>query len=257
MTIIRTIHEKNFTIIANGCLQDDSLSAEALGVLCYLLGRPDNWTVRPTQLADRFDCGREKIDRIIKELVTTGYVIKTQTRDPVNKTWNPIEYTVYQIPKEVPNAVDGKAIAENPLLGSAEVLNTDITSTDSTSTEKKTDSGHEGLFEEVELKIGKPAKPVWPRDYQTLFWDRYPNKKAKGNAVKALDRICTGGKTEWDDLMDGLERYIISEEVRRGFVKHPATWLNAQCWCDEAGPPRQPDRQKKLSFFEIAAGHGD
>lgn len=99
------------------------------------------------------------------------------------------------------------------------------------------------------------AKPSWPHGYQDQFWSRYPNKKAKGAAIKSLEKIARGGKTDWDELMAGLERYIISEEVKRGFVKHPATWLNAQCWSDEAGP--RPPRQKPLGFFEIAAGHGD
>ncbi len=252
MTIIRTIHENNFTIIANGCLQDDTLSAEALGVLCYLLGRPDNWTVRPTQLAARFDCGREKIDRILKELIEKNYIVKTQTRNPATKTWNPIEYTVYQVPMGG-KAVNGLAVAEKPSTALAEVLNTDIPRTDITSTEQNTQSEDDRMTHCA--RSVTPAKPSWPQGYQDQFWDRYPNKKAKGAAIKSLEKIARGGKTDWDDLMAGLERYIISEEVKRGFVKHPATWLNAQCWSDEAGP--RPPRQKPLGFFEIAAGHGD
>lgn len=93
----------------------------------------------------------------------------------------------------------------------------------------------------------------WPSDYQAQFWARYPNKKAKGAALRALEKIARGGKTKWSELIAGVERYISSDEVRRGFVKHPATWLNGQCWCDEAGP--KPKNDRPLSFFEIAAGH--
>lgn len=138
MTIIRTVHENNFTIIANGCLQDDSLSAEALGILCYLLGRPNDWTVRPTQLAERFGCGRERIDRILKELISASYIVKTRYRDPKTQSWGSVEYTVYQMPQKphpgnpsvASEATSGKPTAENPRMGFQEVLNTDLPSTD-------------------------------------------------------------------------------------------------------------------------------
>ncbi len=90
----------------------------------------------------------------------------------------------------------------------------------------------------------------WPSDYQSQFWKAYPNKKAKAFAMKALDKVAFAGKTAWADLMAGLERYISSRDVKRGYVKHPATWLNGGCWMDEQGPT-PPDRP--LGFFELIA----
>ena len=93
----------------------------------------------------------------------------------------------------------------------------------------------------------------WPADYQSQFWKAYPNKKEKIYAMKALDKVAFAGKTAWIDLMEGLSRYILSREVKAGYVKHPATWLNKGCWMDEDTGAKA----KSLSFFEIAAGHGD
>jgi hypothetical protein len=94
----------------------------------------------------------------------------------------------------------------------------------------------------------------WPADYQEQFWRRYPNKTAKPRAMKALDKIAFSGKTRWADFTQGLERYIVSPRVISGYIKGPAVWLNDEGWND--GPqPNGP--KKKLSFFEIAAGHGD
>lgn len=95
----------------------------------------------------------------------------------------------------------------------------------------------------------------WPADYQVQFWKAYPNKKAKAFAMKALDKVAFAGKTKWADLISGLDRYILTDEVRRGFVKHPATWLNGGCWMDEPTP--NGTKGRSLSFFEIAAGRGD
>lgn len=107
--------------------------------------------------------------------------------------------------------------------------------------------------------LAKTAPADWPTDYHEQFWGRYPSRKAKAAAMKALDKVAFAGKTAWVDLIRGLERYISSETVRRGFVKHPATWLNAECWKDEDGPEDSPNRPTRTKnggpgFFEIAAG---
>ena len=92
----------------------------------------------------------------------------------------------------------------------------------------------------------------WPPDYQARFWAKYPNKTAKPRAMKALEKVAHSGKTRWNDLMAGLERYNISPKVRDGFVKNPATWINDEGWNDYLRGTGRP-----LSFFELAAGHGD
>src|ERR1700730_13043868 len=91
----------------------------------------------------------------------------------------------------------------------------------------------------------------WPADYQVQFWKAYPNKKAKIHAMKALDKVAFAGKTKWADLIFGLERYMLSNEVQRGYVKHPATWINGGCWMDETSP--NGTNGSGPGFFEIAA----
>jgi|HubBroStandDraft_1064217.scaffolds.fasta_scaffold329345_1 hypothetical protein len=93
----------------------------------------------------------------------------------------------------------------------------------------------------------------WPPDYQARFWSGYPNKKGKLAAHKALEKVAKSGKTRWDDLMTALERYKMSRDVQRGFIKHPATWLNQGCWTDEEGPPQ---RNNSAGFFEVLADMG-
>jgi hypothetical protein len=88
-------YTQNFTIIGNEFLNDEDLSADALGVLCYLRGKPADWKVMQTQLASRFKCGRERIARIIKELIGCGYMEKTQARDPATNKWAAVDYLVF------------------------------------------------------------------------------------------------------------------------------------------------------------------
>lgn len=92
----------------------------------------------------------------------------------------------------------------------------------------------------------------WPEDYFDQFYSRYPNKKAPDRARKALDKIAASGKTRFADLISGLERYILfDEDVRRGFVQHPATWLNGGCWKNQE--QTTPRRVERKSSFDVAA----
>jgi len=89
----------------------------------------------------------------------------------------------------------------------------------------------------------------WPADYREQFWRKYPNKKDKHEALKALDKVAFAGKTRWADLIAGIERYILSRGVQRGFVKMPATFLNKGSWKDEEQTTPVP-RNGPASFFE-------
>lgn len=96
----------------------------------------------------------------------------------------------------------------------------------------------------------------WPADYQEQFWRTYPNRKSKKEAMKALDKVAFGGKIKWADLIAGIERYISSRDVQRGFVKHPATWLNGECWKDQEQTTPLPVERPK-SFLEAALDFDD
>lgn len=54
--------------------QDERLSPEALGLLIYLRSLVDTWVPRPGHLRSRFSWGKDKYQRIMKELVTCEYV---------------------------------------------------------------------------------------------------------------------------------------------------------------------------------------
>jgi hypothetical protein len=85
MSGIIRIHKKtgNYSIIDNTASQDDGLSLEALGFMAYLLPKPDNWQIRNTDLMKRFTIGRDKCSRILKELETAGYLLRTSSRNSV------------------------------------------------------------------------------------------------------------------------------------------------------------------------------
>ena len=79
------------------------------------------------------------------------------------------------------------------------------------------------------------------------FWDAYPKKVAKADAVKAFRKLDPDDQL-LEDMLAALERWKHSDQWTRdgtAFVPHPATWLNGERWKDEVPPPARP-REKTV-----------
>ena len=66
------------------------------------------------------------------------------------------------------------------------------------------------------------------------FYNKYPNKKSKNKALASFKKALK--KVSFEKLMDGLENYLKEIEIKKTekqYIKHPATWLNQECWDDE------------------------
>lgn len=82
MPIIRTPKPDSYTLINNSVFSDsEPLSWDAMGLLCYLLSKPDNWTVSPAALANTQRCGINKIHGLLNELKQSGFVIGKKNKN--------------------------------------------------------------------------------------------------------------------------------------------------------------------------------
>jgi hypothetical protein len=75
------------------------------------------------------------------------------------------------------------------------------------------------------------------------WYSAFPLHKARGAAETAYAKAVREGASP-QVLLDAAVRYRDDEQVKRGFAKHPATWLNQKCWLDEHSPPVAPDRPR-------------
>lgn len=79
-SILKKKKKNNYTSISNAFLQDNSLSFEARGVGASLLSRPDNWEINISAIMAEGKIGRDKVKKIITELIQAGYMYKSQSR---------------------------------------------------------------------------------------------------------------------------------------------------------------------------------
>lgn len=83
--IIRRRHSANFTTIGNELFDDARLSLDDIGLLSWLLSRPNDWEIRRPALMRRHKIGavklgREGLRRIIRNLMKTGWCRAEKTR---------------------------------------------------------------------------------------------------------------------------------------------------------------------------------
>ncbi|MGL5777580.1 hypothetical protein [Cetobacterium sp.] len=76
--IIKNHHTQNYTTIYNSFAQDKSLTLELRGFGIYLLSMPSNWNINPNQLRLELNIGRDKVTKLINDLIEKGYMFKQQ-----------------------------------------------------------------------------------------------------------------------------------------------------------------------------------
>jgi hypothetical protein len=94
--IIRQKRKVNYTIIPNEMLNNPNLSFKAKAMLCYLLSKPDRWSVYLSQLAKASSDGYESVVSGMNELIANRYVFRKPCSGANPGGW---EYFVYDEPQ--------------------------------------------------------------------------------------------------------------------------------------------------------------
>lgn len=140
--IIRRKHTSKFTTIGNILFNDERLQADEVGIIGYLLSRPDDWQVRRPALARRFKYGRDAIKRVMWNAMRTGWIVARKSQLSDGRI-----FTLYEIRDEPGPTLSDDEIRAALSLGSSEV---------------ETDSDTEGeeRREDGEVNSPAPCKPA-------------------------------------------------------------------------------------------------
>jgi len=121
-TIRRANHGKEhpYYLATRASAQDKEISYEASGMLQYLLSKPNDWRVQPKDLV-RKDCGRDKVYKILNELIKGGYIERIYNRDEKGRIVL-VEYVVDEVKKPLPENPDmEKPDLVNPYLANPHI----------------------------------------------------------------------------------------------------------------------------------------
>jgi hypothetical protein len=262
MTIITRERSERYAIVPNAVADDDRLSFEARGMLLYLLAKPNNWQVSIHNLRRAGNIGRDKVYRILNELIGAGYITRRAERNP-DGSIAAHEYVVYDdpVPDQLPfpeNPEVATLLPDNPELGQPlpekpgpvqpEAANQDgLISTHPTNTLSKKYPSSNGAFSE----LWEP----WAREHR-------PDSRAAAEAI-------------FINLPAPIDRYQAIEHaaayrrlmVYRGTKPLMIRYLKEKWWRVLAGAPPYdkdgdfiitPEREEWGPWLDaLRATHGD
>ena len=115
MAIIRSNRQTNYTVIDNRVFADHQLSFAAMGLLGYLLSKPDNWQVSVNQLIGATDgtekqSKRDAVLKMMDELKAKGFVQMKR------KAEGGVDYIVFDSPQSQNGEIP---LRENPTVGNS------------------------------------------------------------------------------------------------------------------------------------------
>jgi hypothetical protein len=111
--IIRAIHnrEKPYFQMRRATAQDSKLTARELGVLTYLLSKPDTWEPTIADICKRFaDVGEQQAYKIVARFIELRYARRTQERNGGKITKHVTE--IYEEPLPENHQVEGAPVGD-------------------------------------------------------------------------------------------------------------------------------------------------
>ena len=214
------------------------MSFEARGVLCYLLTRPQDWTVRMKHLQKVTGYGRDKCQRAVTELVEHGYA-KRETIQGDDGKFLGQELVIYDEMQPLSPQPDfqahGDRLTDLPSDGfSGTLISTDsLISTDKHIVSKKIDTTLE-VFEEVWKSFPKTGNP--PKHLAKQRWKRLSQK-------------------DKDECVVGARAYanLHAEECKtwkdKGAI-HLSTFISQRRWEDFEAPTETTEVWKKRLSYQ-------
>ena len=103
MSIIRAPRpESNFYMLDKAISEDKSLGWAARGLLIFLLGKPDHWSVSVQALVNEVSgstevSGRDRTYALINQLIKAGYIVRQQGKGEAGK-FASYDYLVSEVP---------------------------------------------------------------------------------------------------------------------------------------------------------------
>lgn len=97
MAVFRIEKTRDYTVMSNHHLRNQSLSLKVKGLLSMMLSLPEEWNYATRGLASICKEGTDSIGSALKELERTGYIVRNRLRDSKGKILD-VEYVIYETP---------------------------------------------------------------------------------------------------------------------------------------------------------------
>jgi hypothetical protein len=210
MPLIRGHHsfDDHYTQIPNDWVRDSNLSLKAIGLLTQLMSHRPGWNMSVSSLARFNKVGVDTIKSAVKELELYGYLKRSEKQEH-NEDGTFADY-IWTTADPFQNPVTVK-----PVSGKQDTKNT----------------------------ITKEQQPIKNKQENTdtgfdKFWELYPKKIAKADALKAW--IKATKKKPADELLKLTKAYSEGKLPELTYIPYPASWLNKELYESVELPENKP-----------------
>jgi predicted transcriptional regulator len=189
-----------FAQVPNSAIRDPQISPNAFRLLAYLMSHKEGYELTYGQIERQTTLGRYAINEAIKVLTDKGW-LRTERTKKDNGQFGPTSFHILD-----PEAVD--SVADDSSAGHSTMEQpTDIKNTNYLEKTKDKEKHLEGFDE---------------------FWNLYPKKIAKADAIKAWNKA-TKKKTA-DELLKLTRAYAEGKLPEDKYIPYPASWLNKELY---------------------------
>lgn len=235
MPIIRIKKRENpYVQIDRAAIEDNRLSWRARGILAYLLGKPDEWSIHLFDIVNHGLEGRDAVQAAMKELQEYGYATLQTVRGDGGKMggkeWVISEQptTGFSVRRSSPTTgktdVGKNRSSENPHHSNNN--NSSNNKHKARSTEKQTE----------QLPVDQPRAADGVYTFAE-FWNDYAHKVgSKSKAEKAWNKLNVADREAIRGTLEAYKRATVTSDAGRkhGEFKpmrqHPQTYLNGRVW---------------------------
>jgi hypothetical protein len=220
MPLIRGHHafDDHFTQIPNNWVRDSNLSLKAIGLLTQLMSHRPGWNMSISSLARFNKTGVRTIKSAVQELELFGYLVRSEKQEH-NADGTFADY-VWTTADPLQNGVTAKSV-------DAKVHTKNTITKEQQSIKNKQENISFDSFDE--------------------FWNHYPKKLSKAQALKAWKSAI---KRKPDtEIIEAVKAYSLGKLPDVQFIPLASTWLNNDRWDDVDLTKSKPSEFKTGVFY--------
>jgi hypothetical protein len=239
MPIFKSKSADKYVTIPNKTIQSRDLTWEARGLLTFMLSLPSEWVIHKSWLLEQVEeCGRDKLNRILKELTNCGYLVRQQSRSD-SGAFSSNDWFVFSEPQEI-NAplLDGKSPVDGfPVDGEPATIKETVIQNKQETNKHLKDMSVSPKHDESVKEVFQHWQTVMSSPRSKLGDDRKKQiaKALKTYSVEELKKAITGcsmtpfnmGDNDQKTKYNGLDLILRNSEKIDKFISHadnpPAT----------------------------------
>ncbi len=227
---------RKYAAIPNDAMRDTRLSAEARGTLALLMTYSDDWHFHRDKLMELLNVGRDKFQKIMKELADCGYVelvtMRSEKGHLTGTTWiirddpEPSTESLKTRSSDATESLKNRRPVFPTAGESAPLRRTTLKEN-----QIKENVRESGLFPEQDIPQATSVD-----QHFTAFWKAYPKAVGKPAAQRNFLKAVKDGEDP-ERIVEGARRYAAwlanpKPGEFRPIPKHPQGWLTDQRWND-------------------------